>query len=404
MNLILLLPKIPISENQGILIGEILIFGYMIIYILVKKKGIPISLEILLLFVFFTYNIIVSSLINGLHISTFPLHALLYYLRVISYFILITCAYNFSEDDVAFLKYYFLIPFFIGTLISLSIMITRYIVNPPSVTEILWGYSTGLRNTPIYGYSISKNSFLFLKPIGGGSGNLLCSWNIAVLIITRNIIWRKGYVRYKKIYYWVLIVAFINVMLSFSRGGFLTLLLVFFYYALQDSLKNKIDIKLIFGIVITLTIIIFLIGNLMPASILDRLGNTIVNGKLDPSSYGRIENYKTIFHNSKVLTLLFGSGFDEIVSKKNLGVQFAESFYLDIFRSSGILGLVLFMMFLVSVFKNAHHDIFLKSLAEFLALQSIIMWTITGGDFFSAPVLYFIFLMLGRSSLISLFN
>ncbi len=397
MNLILLLPKIPISGNQGILIGEILLALYILTLLIKKNEVIFISSEIVILFVFVTYNILISSMVSGLAESVFPVSAMLYYLRTILYFVLIVCAQRFTKDDINFFKYYFLTPFFIGSFASLSIMITRYIIDPPSISEILWGYSTGLRNIPICGYALSLNSFLFLKPIGGGSGNLLCSWSIAVFILTHNLTFNSNIKNLRKIYLGVFVVSLINIITSFSRGGTLTFLITLLYYVLKDFLIKKKGIKFSIKIsLISILIVVFIII-LMPATVFDRLLNTFEGNSLDPSSYGRLVNYKTLFLNIKPSNLFFGVGFDENISYRLIKMGFSESLYLDILRSAGITGLLFFMVFLILILKNSSHDKFKKSLAEFLILQSIIMWSVTGGDFFSAPVLYFVFLTLGRS-------
>ena len=74
-----LLPKIPLTENSGILIGELML---LIGFIFNFYKPIRLQKELVLYILFVFYLYILSSLTSGLFIGVFPIEALLFFFQV----------------------------------------------------------------------------------------------------------------------------------------------------------------------------------------------------------------------------------------------------------------------------------------------------------------------------------
>ncbi|MGB9821333.1 MAG: hypothetical protein ACPLVG_08245 [Pseudothermotoga sp.] len=386
------------TENEGVLIGEIFLMFLFIRILLSGKRKLRLTPLFIVFQLFLSYTILISSLLNGILYVIFPWNAILYFLRVLLYTSLYFYFQNSAAAECKVVLKYFTWPFIIGSFFSLSIMVVRYLVNPPSPTEVLWGYSLGARNIPIFALALSKDSFLFLRPIGGGAGNLLSTWSLINVIIFENYYSqfkeKKKLERYRTIV-WFLVTT--NILTSFSRGGILTLFLLWFYLSLKKILiSRKLRIKSLALILLLIVIPFFLVEILVPVTVFDRLKMLFdFNDGLEPSSYGRVVNYDFLFSNLTMYTWIFGGGFDESTSLKNFKIKFAESFYLDIIRSGGAISMLIFNIFLFLIFITKSQSIFARSLKEFIAIESVVMWSVTGGDFYSAPVLYFICVALG---------
>jgi len=96
-----------------------------------------------------------------------------------------------------------------------------------------------------------------------------------------------------------------------------------------------------------------------------------------------------------VAPIFFGYGFDKKGMEILTGLIVVESLFLSILVGSGIIGIFLLFLFYLHTFTYRIKNYWYKCLWEFLVFQSIIMWTITGGDFFAPHATYIILSLIG---------
>ncbi len=386
----LVFPKIQFLNHWGILIGELALLLYLFLYAPFAKEKIKLHSTIVSYYLFVIYFTLVSSSITALIFGFFPTHSILYVSRLILCFGLFVWAYNYYPkipDNALIVRKVYNKPFYIHFAICIVIMIFYYTQYKPSANLILWGYEVGLRMIPLAGLVIDTDSFFFLKAVSG-SGNLLAGWSLALLILNFNL---KKTDRSQ----WLVVFAILTVLLTISRGGFLTMSLYFVYVYFKEF-DFKISIRTLVGSIVFLTLMIlyFSLSNEIPLpNIFERLTNTYDGGGFDGSTQGRLDNYIQLLSAwiTKLHYIIFGFGFDENALLITANATVVESYFLEVLVCSGLIGTLLFAIFYLMIFVNRRNNFWYKCCWEFLLFQSIVQWTVTGGDFL-APHATYIFL------------
>lgn len=385
----LLFPKILVWGHWGVLIGEIVLTLYLISYF-TKREFIKINSGVLAYYAFTGYFVLLSSLVAGFFFSYIPIHAIFYFTRLVLYLALFLWAVEYSNkinSEELILRKVFNRPFSIHFIISFLIMIVYYSTHSPTTHEILWVFQVGIRMIPLAGLVIDFDSFMFLKALSG-SANLLAGWALAILILNFNTEKRKERAQ-------IVVLAIATVLLSVSRGGFLTIVLYLMYIFFKDfNFKVSTRSFLIGAAFLAVLLAYFSFSKETPLpNIFDRLTNTYESGTLDASSQGRLDKYTVLYNawHQKLRYIIFGMGFDEETRYLAANEIVIDSFFLEVLFCGGIIGIIIFPIFYLYSFLKRRKNIWYKSLFEFLIFQSIISWSVTGGDFL-APHATFIFM------------
>jgi hypothetical protein len=230
----------------------------------------------------------------------------------------------------------------------------------------------------------------YLKPVGG-SGNLLCSWSLAVLIIVNEF---QGLKANK----WLLTAVIVTVLLSLSRGGAVTLALYFLYtFAVRG--KMRLSIKLLSFVVIAVLTLFFLLASnsITLPNILERFSITYEGGVFDASTQGRLVNYINLLSvwSSDFGFVLWGVGFDDTTLRLNTGEHIVESFFLQVLVCSGLIGVLVLGIYFLMAFHARVKNKWFAALWQFLLFESIVQWSVTGGDFYSQHVIFVSMTLIG---------
>lgn len=333
------------------------------------------------LYIFLFYFILISSIIQCFSVNQFSIFSIIYFCKLIIYIEIYFYfkKLKFEQGIKILLKGY--IAF---SILSLFIFLYFFYKKIPNAEEILWHYEVGNRLIPIFGLNL-RLEYPFFSIANGGSGNLIGTYSSFILLFCMNMKCKNLYKFIISMY--ILIISFLSV----SRGTIISIIIIFiysFFYKIKISKLKKIMI----GLFIICSIIYFLNETYIGQMILRRLVETInvKNNTLDASSRGRLANYKDFFEVwiSQLKYILFGMGFDRNILKIYTGRGFVESFIMQLVFSSGILGVILFCIFIYRIFK-LKNNIFEKSLKEYLIINIFFNWLIVGGDF-TGPVNMFI--------------
>jgi len=386
---LLILPKIPITSNAGILIGELLLLVTIPFNFLRKIR---INSEFVVLLLFLTYTYTISSLLSGIFLDIFPLESILFFFRVLIYSELFIFFSNLKVKNLNQIYIdYFYKPYILNFSLSFIIFLTEFIIKKPSIMDMLWGYQVGFRLIPITGLSLDifSENILPLSVIGGGSANMIFAFSLINLLIS--------FYLNKAKFHLVFIIAMIYTFLSMTRGGTLTLFIFIFYVLVSKKAKLKDKIRIILMFILLLVIILTLIEFMNFPNIFDRIFNTLDNGTLDASSMGRIKNYKDFFYSwiSNFRYIIFGMGNDSSLYLQINGHSLIESYYLQVLFGSGLIGIIILLYYFYIVYKKSHFNKSYKILFTYLLIQSIINWSITGGDFLSPINLFILFSIMG---------
>lgn len=399
----LVLPKIPFGsaenqfQQQGFLLGEVSVLVYFV-YAIVKRDNFQYfkfnrSLIYLLFFLF--YFLIVSSIFSSIvGPLIIPYGSLLYFIRCLLYFLLIvpvSIIYTNCkrcDPDIFFYKL-FQKSFLLHFVLSLIVFLFYNRVISPDPAESLWNANVGYRLVPLFGTTFGNSGETFIYSIGGSSGNLFATWALFVLVLVDK--FEKNL--FNKFFYFI--VALFIILLVQSRGAFLTLsffVLIRFISTRRLSLTNKA-----FYIFFLFFISIPFVKDIdysSTAGLVSRLSSTFSDGEVDVSTAGRFENYTEIFSTwkSNILFVLWGIGYDSTILEYYTGWTLVESFFLSVLFSSGFFGLILFIVFLVSLYKTKMSTKWSSVLWTFIAVNCVFNWSVTGGDFLSPVVLYIIVL------------
>ena len=168
-----------------------------------------------------------------------------------------------------------------------------------------------------------------------------------------------------------------------------------FLFSKKITMKNKFIIFLI--IIITIIIFNFLFENYNLPNVFERIFSTIENGNLDPSSKGRIENYKDFFKvwANSPFSILFGIGNDQEIYQNLVNRNLIESFYLQVLFGTGIIGCLILLYYYYNIYFKSKNNIEYKILITYIIFQSFINWSVTGGDFLSPINIFLFFSIMG---------
>lgn len=392
----LLFPKIQLGGEDaysgfGILIGEIVLIFYLIRF-LVFHRRILLNVPLAILIFFLFYFIFLSSLLNWPFADVFPLMSGIYFFRILLYVSIFIFCSNYTEIDHKLLgNRFFITPFFLQCLGGTLIVVAYYLTHEPTMGEILWEYDTGLRLIPFAGLSINREAFFFLMPIGGGSANLLASWALGVLI-------QADQSKSERINFVILIVL-LTVALSMSRGGLLTIVFYLVYMSIRDwrTGARLVLVFALFGIIIAFFSFLTEDRNSIFENVFTRLAATFGENGLDGSTLGRLENYRSILNVwiENPFFVFFGMGYDEEIMRTYTGYSIVESFILQVLTSSGLFGFAILILFYLAVYKMSGENVWFSCLWKFLVFETILQWSITGGDFVSPHVLFIFMTFLG---------
>ena len=389
MQWFLVFPKFTLGGHSGILIGEILLILLLVKSVLFSQFKFRLNTELKLILFLALYYFIISNI--PFYTQGVTLGGVLYFCKLflvlLGYSLIKSSPYNPKDNLFRFI----IKPYFLMGIASFIIYIGYKIVLNPSVGEILWGYSLGARLIPTFGLGIDLTA-IGLVPVGGGSGNLLGSFSLIALII----IFNTNNVQYKKI---LISAIFLLVFLALSRGVLITLVLYVIYYFLFK--KQKV-IYFVFMVVIVVAVAVIWGDQI---SLVNRISDTVTSKGLDPSSMGRLINYIDGFKAwfSTPYSIIFGIGSDETLLTEKVGAPLIESFYLGLLFSGGVISILIFLIFMVLVTYKRNRNIYYRYLFEYLIFQSIIQWTLVGGDFWG-PVNMYIMVVLFALSNQSRFN
>jgi len=395
----LLLPKIALNKQTGLMLGELLLFAGSASILALSGGRLKFKPLILILLAFFTWFLPLSSLLNGLIYGMAPLSPMVYYIKILNYFFLFFIAYK-CYEQLGFHKSLklFISAFIIHYIIAMGIVIAFYITHKPSIGDIMWNYETGIRAIPIAGLAIDPSSFAGLTPIGGGSSNLFVSWALAFAVLLAVI---PTKIKYKNLF---LFLCFLVPFAGMSRGGMLSFFIFLLYLIFLSkgiSLKGKTYFFVSVVLIIFLLSVIISNTDIAIPNVFERLTQTFDSndnkGGIDPSSMGRFENYKLLFQawSSDPLSVIFGLGMDENLMKFRTGWGLVESFFLQVLFCGGLFGVALLGLFYSLLYMNRNLNVWFKALWIFVLIESIFMWSVTGGDFYSPHVMFVIMVFLG---------
>lgn len=183
---------------------------------------------------------------------------------------------------------------------------------------------------------------------------------------------------------YVFLIALLVVLLSSKRAGILAIGLGFlsYRYAMGRVSSKKGFIRTLLLIVIFYFILIRM-NTIMGGRIFDRFGSA-----LDDSGSGRIDVWIqtwSLIKGSDLYHWFFGHGFNSLVREMSMDFS-AHNDFLEIFFDFGLLGLVLFVAFLVSWFVAVGKKIKLRSKHAPIVMMALFIF-ITN-CFFSHIVIY----------------
>ena len=378
------LPKIPFLGG-GILLLELFLPFFVInsVYKIPFPRNLLFSYVAVFFYFYFVTAILVVFGDNGEPVISF-----MYFIKFVMYLFLFPFLYRFVVINGFHrtLRLLFVRPFIALFFLSLIIVLIRFLVSPPSISETLWEYNAGARLIPIFGLIIDPNhadSFLGLYA-EGASGNHFSSLAALVVLILPLM---SGSRRAKVTIY---LLCLLVPLLTLSRGGLSVVLMAFLLNAITlGKYKGLIIVCLVFIGSIVLSILfpalpnigsrfIFLYENGIDLTILTSSRNLIW------ADFWRAMSNESAY--------IFGLGQDPVTLYQKTGHYHAEALFFDLFFSGGIIAILLFVLFVTSVFFLGKNG-FSSLMKKFLLVQIPISWSLTGSDFFSSQQI-FIFLIL----------
>ncbi len=394
---ILVLPKIPLNasapalQQQGILVGELILLGSLFVNMnfLFRKNVLHMPKALAIFFTFLFTYILLSSIVSGLQNNFIPVKAMAYFGRLCLYALLVISfyqVYTFRQDTRFWWKL-FKFSYLVHAACVIAIFIFYNFKFNPHFGEMTWLVEVGHRVIPMVGTGFNPGGDLTFYAIGGGSGNLLGTWSVFVVI---GATYLEKNAKYKAFIY---LLCFFLVLMAQSRGSVLTLL-IYYLYLFFSSKRLTWGLKCIAGIILlgSVAVIINLLLNkyadILP--IFSRFSNAYSGGQLDGSSADRLANYAIVFEKwvTNPLYILFGMGMDKDLLKHLTTWDIVESYYLSVLFCGGIISLMLFVAFIFIVFRHYNQNIWNHILLVFLITCSLVNWSVTGGDLLSVTGLY----------------
>jgi hypothetical protein len=394
----LIFPKIPFTSRSGILVGEILL-AILPLLVLLRVGKTSFSLrsdKIIYIFLIFLYIYILGgSVLAAVDISIFPANATAQYVRVLLYSQLVLLVSSNAVQGLSSNDFYRLIKnsYLAHALLSISYYVYSYNITQPTLADIIGTAAAGARLIPMYGLTVAPNNGLLLNAVSGGSGNLLATHSLFVLILA------SQFEKDRKVEAIISFFAVFSVLLAQSRGGFLTILFWLIFRGarlLHNSDKNKtMSLIYISAILSLLTLIIITLPEEL--GIFYRYQDIVSGEGLDGSSSARIENYREIMAAwiNSPLSIIFGLGFDGDILERSTNWTIVESLFLSVLFCGGILAALMLLLFYLESYLIRGQTVWSSVLYKFLIFNALINWTVTGGDLLGPPSLFFVFTTIG---------
>ena len=293
-------------------------------------------------------------------------------------------------------KYIFIWPFVIHFIISFGIVFHYFLTHSPSLSYIMWGYDVGIRMLPISGLTIDPGSEYFLIA-KRGSHNILASWSVLILLLG---ITYEGKIKYRK---WLLLIATLTPFLAMSRGGVLTVGIIWLFYFAISSKISFVNKTLLLSFFLLTALILFygsdFLGIAIP-NIFERFSRTFEEGQFDSSTLGRFENYRILFNywTENIITILFGMGFDPVIVRTVTSESRFESFFLQVLFNGGLFSFFWLVILFLKIYIDRKNSYWSRLLFLFVLFESFVMWSVTGADFWAPQILFLLMILFGLVS------
>lgn len=142
---------------------------------------------------------------------------------------------------------------------------------------------------------------------------------------------------------------------SMKRGGAIALSLgLYLYYLVDIHCKRKVIKPKVVINAFCVICVLYLIVSIFMQEYFDNIIQRM-NLIADDEGSGRLEIFSLTWKmiiNSDFVSLVFGHGWNAVVSKHEMGLS-AHNDFLEIIYDFGIIGLVFYIMFVISMFKTA---------------------------------------------------
>lgn len=378
MNYFLVFPKIG-GGDGGILIGEILA-ALLLMGHLARRQSLAVDAALLSMialgFYYFLLSNIAAYLAEGVSITDLG-----YFCRFLMVLLLSTLVARMPSHHADYNRM-LIYPAVLVALVSVALYVVFFLLDPPSISEILWSYRLGARLIPIFGVAIGP-SITDIEPVGGGSGNLfgtLCTAALLVLNQQRRSKWAPMADRRYMLVAGLLLACAI---LTLSRAVFLTIALLL----LIEFRKQLRPAAWIFFLSVIVVTLVYFADEL---AIFNRLADTFSEGGTDLSTSLRLENYRAAMAGwlQSPWTVIFGIGSNAEALTDQIGSPLVESFFLGLLCSTGVVGVTLFAVFVALIAKAALRSPPMALLLKFYVYESVFLWSVGGGDFWGPVALY----------------
>lgn len=201
----------------------------------------------------------------------------------------------------------------------------------------------------------------------------------------------------KKIYLIFLLIIFLTVIFTVSRGaylGFLFMLFVFIIFLIIYKNQNIFNYKNILFISILITIIIILSISFIP-SLKEIINRFKIMGITNPN--GRQVVFKVAWDNFKENPIL-GTGVNtakfELEKKANVSFYYYHNYILQSLSTMGIIGLIGFIIFIFNIFKNILKTNKLYMMAMILMMTYLLTHGLVDTTFYLPLIMYFLVIIL----------
>lgn len=392
-------PKVPIFGTAGITGGELTLYLAALLMLAAWPVRFSRSRIVViagfLCFIFF--YVFFSYFVNLLLVGDSGVKTPVNFIRIISYLaiIFLTCAAALRSQDDAYFYDIFRNAFVIHGAVAIAYFFWAFLTVQPSIGDILGSVNPGARLSPIYGMTLSTTGSLPMVMVGGGAGNLLGSHALAVLVAAR------FFERSARVEIFLFVLGIFLMLLGQSRGGLMTILLWGSYRVFNAKNREVMNSRnLIFIIGISLASAFFIWVYSEQLALFKRFADILESRELDGSILARFKNYSDVLAVwcTSPWFILFGLGLDEGAMEARTGWTLVESLYLAIIFSGGLVSLVFFLLFFYFVFKIKRECLWYQALFMFLFFNSIVNWSVTGGDLTGPPALFTVFYFLGVAS------
>ncbi len=379
------------------LIGEVVLFLIAIFIAISKSTRLSVRPAIaIVIFVLFLISYVFVpyffSIVSG---QTGGLKSIFYILRVVGYSLvsLLLCSTALQSEPDVKLYQLFRNFYFFHACLAISYFIWAFLKTEPSIGDILGTVNPGARLAPMYGMTVTGGE-LPLEVVGGGATNLLASHALAVLVAARY------FERSLKVELGLYLLSVVLVLLGQSRGGLITICI---WGLLRVTFLRKVG-HVRWGDALFISVIIIVMGCTIwslsePFALFKKYTDVVESGQLDSSSSLRLENYLAVFKvwSSSAFYITFGLGLDEFALEARTGWTVVESMYLSILFCGGFISLWIYLIFVGYVLVIKKFSIWLRVLILFIVVNSVVNWSVTGGDITGAPALFSIFFFLGAA-------